>query len=101
MQYFHLADSTKPELRELAEEVVPNQAANWKSIGICLGIKSGELDIIEHDCYHKAVNCCISMFTKWLDVDENATWGKLKKILSSSAISCTSDSIELTTINGM
>ena len=79
---------------------MPNLAAQWRCIGILLGFNSGQLDIIEYDCYHKAINCCIEMFTKWLDVDENATWGKLEEILNSSAITCNSASAELTARNG-
>ena len=40
------------------------------------------------------------MFAKWLDVDTNATWGKLEEILNSSAITCNSTSAELKPPNG-
>ena len=65
------------------EHVSPAYGANWKSIGLHLGIQSGSLQIIEHDNHHKALNCCNAMFTEWLDVDGSASWGKLKKALRS------------------
>lgn len=92
-------ESQTPELSELMEIITPKQAANWKIIGRLLKLHSGTLDIIEHD-HQKAVKCCNEMFSIWLDTDKNATWGKLKKIFNSPAITCTNTSTELATCNG-
>ena len=96
-----VTESKRPELKELTEIIIPNRAADWRTIGILLEFSSGALDIIERDCYHKSVECCIEMFSKWLDVDENATWEKLKKVLNSSSIIYKSASpTEVTAPNG-
>ncbi|XP_065884799.1 mothers against decapentaplegic homolog 9-like isoform X2 [Dysidea avara] len=56
-------------------------------MGTLLGISTEELRIIEHDNYHKAVPCCNAMLEKWLDVDTNATWEKLFRVIESHAVS--------------
>ena len=57
-------------------------------IGILLGIPSATIDIIEHDNYHKARECCNAMWNKWLQVDTTASWGKLFTTIESPAVSC-------------
>lgn len=40
------------------------------------------------------------MFSKWLEVDANATWGKLKRVFISPALTCKNASNESKTHNG-
>ena len=56
-----------------------HQIAKWKMIGLMLDIPIGTLDIIEHDCNNKAEMCCMSMLTRWCDVDHDASLKKLKE----------------------
>ena len=49
---------TKPLLKDLSKIVTPDYAVHWKTFGMHLGIRSGVLDTIDHDCYHKAEDCC-------------------------------------------
>ena len=79
-------ESERPKLNELIEIVTPEYASVWKTIGILLNLNSETINIIEHDCHCKAVGCCNAMFTKWLEVDDNATWKKIKEVLNSPVI---------------
>ena len=85
-------ESERPKLSELSEFVTPEHASDWKTIGCLLQLSSGTIGIIEHDCHHKAVECCNEMFTKWLDIDSKATWKRIKEVLdtvSRSKYNCT------------
>ena len=66
----------------------PQYAADWKMIGILLGLPSATLDIIEHDNHYKAIECCNQMWIRWLQVDTTASWGKLFTVIDSPAVSC-------------
>ena len=79
--------TSTPLLKDLYEHITPQYAADWKVMGTLLGISTEELRIIEHDNYHKAVPCCNAMLEKWLDVDTNATWEKLFRVIESHAVS--------------
>ena len=78
--------ASTPLLKDLYEHITPQYAADWKVMGTLLGLSTGELRIIEHDNYHKAVPCCNVMLEKWLDVDTNATWEKLFRVIESHAM---------------
>ena len=79
--------TSTPLLKDLYECITPQYAADWKVMGTLLGLSTGELKIIEHDNYHKAVSCCNAMLEKWLDVDAKATWEKLLRVVESHAVS--------------
>jgi len=79
-------ESETPTLKELIENVTPEYASVWKTIGILLDLSPGTINIIECDCHHKAVDCCNAVFTKWLEVDNSAKWRKVKEVLNSPAI---------------
>ena len=70
-----------PSLKDLSSLVTPNYGAKWKIIGNLLNLKKGEIEIIEHDYRHSAVDSCTAMWEKWLDQDTNACWGNLLKVL--------------------
>lgn len=67
--------------------ISPKYATSWRIIGTSLGLTSGLLDIIEHDCHHKAEDCCNAVWRQWLDIDGTATWYKVAEIIDSPAVS--------------
>ena len=77
---------TKPLLKDLSKIVTPDYAVHWKTFGTHLGIRSGVLDTIDHDCYHKAEDCCNAVWEEWLDTDTNASWYRLIQIIDSPAV---------------
>ena len=79
--------TTKPSLKDLYQHVTPQYAAVWKVIGTLLGLASGALDIIQYNNHDKAVPCCNDMWKKWLQVDTDASWGKLFTAIESPAVS--------------
>ena len=66
--------NTTPSLKELQQHFTPHYAADWKVIGILLGLPSGTLDIIANDYRDKAEPCCTAMLRKWLELDPSAAW---------------------------
>ena len=56
-------------------------------IGTLLGLPSERLNIIEYDHMYRAEPCCNAMWEKWLQVDTNASWGKLFAVIESPAVS--------------
>ena len=72
--------NSAPSIKELSNLVTPDYAAKWKAIGLKLGVKKSNLDIIERDYGRNAEMCCNEMFGKWLDTNTNITW---KNVLES------------------
>ena len=56
-------------------------------IGTLLDLPREELKIIEHDNYHKAVQCCNAMLDRWLEVDPSATWKKMLEAIELLSVS--------------
>ena len=79
--------TTKPKLPDLYEHITPRYALKWKVIGTLLGLPSEDLDITEHDNFHRARACCNEMLQWWLRVDPTASWGKLLTVIESPAVS--------------
>jgi len=79
-------------LGDLTEEIVPEYATKWKLIGTLLGVRNGDLEIIEYNNPRNVAECCRSMLQRWLEEDSEATWKKIIKVINSRAIS-TSDHI--------
>ena len=77
---------SRPSLQQLTDLVIPHCAAKWKAIGLLLHLRQSELDIIEHDHGHNAINCCIEMWGKWLDTDTAATWKTALTVLGHKAV---------------
>ena len=82
---FLLAKIT-PLLKDLIEYIVPRYAAHWKTIGTLLGLSSGVLETIEAGWPINVSWCCQRMLEKWLEVDTNASWGKLFTVIESDAV---------------
>ena len=74
---FFLILGSKPELKDLFNVVTPDYSANWREIGESLGLKVGELNAIDHDHHHRAVDCCDAVWEKWLEIDSSASWNKV------------------------
>ena len=51
-----------------------------------MGLNSSELEIIEHDRGHNAVNCCSEMWGKWLDRDTSASWNDVLNVLEHKTV---------------
>ena len=75
-----------PLLKDL-DEVCQSHAAHWKEIGLLLGLRRGELNNIEQDNMYRVQRCCRAMLDKWLDVDPDASWPKLCKVIDQILIS--------------
>ena len=70
-------ETKRPELKDLCKHVLPLYAAQWRMIGIILGMQSGQLEVIKADYPNNAVECCTNLFIKWLQGNENVTWEKM------------------------
>ena len=76
-----------PELKDLYEHITPQYAADWEVIGTLLGLPSGELKAIEAGYPINVKWCCNQMLKMWLEVDPNASWGRLFTVIESRAVS--------------
>jgi len=83
--------NTTPSLKDLYRHITPRYAVDWIVIGTLLGLPSGALDIIERDKFYQTKDCCNAMLRKWLQVDINASWGKLFTVIESPAVSSAPD----------
>ena len=93
-------ETERPELKDLCKYVLPQYAAQWKMIGIFLGMQPGQLDVIKEDNPTNANGCCIDLFTKWLQGSKDATtWEKMFEAIDSvtNLLSCDNTGITNTT----
>ena len=70
-------------------------------IGIFLGMQSGQLDVIRAD--NPTTNeCCINLFTKWLESNKDVTWEKMFEAIDTmtNSLSCDNTGITNTTSTG-
>jgi len=72
-------------LRELQNEIVPNYAVAWETIGIGVGLEEGTLDQIDAD-YSRVANKCTQMLKVWLRKDKNASRAKIFRVINSPAV---------------
>ena len=86
----HTGGNDRPDMRDLNRHVVQQQAAQWEKLGEELGLDSYHIANISKDNEHnpnRSVTCCKNMLQKWLEIDLEASWGKLdnaiKKMKSS------------------
>ena len=80
-------DHDTPLLKDLCNHITPQYAAQWREMGILLGLSWISLNIIEHDNPHDARRCCNTMLEKWLKEDTTASWEKLLTVINSPAMS--------------
>ena len=64
-------------MRELSRHFVQQQAAQWETLGLELGLKDYDIAIIAKDHPNDAATGCRVMLQKWLDTDLLASWNKL------------------------
>ena len=67
-------------MKDLNRDVVQQHAAQWEKLGVELGLKDYHIANISKDNEHnpkRSETCCERMLQKWLDIDLEATWGKL------------------------
>ena len=82
-----LAISGTPSLRDLYEHVTPKHAADWRIIGMLLGIPNEELKAIEAGYPTNPKWCCNKMLEKWLELDPTASWDKLSEAIRLTEVS--------------
>ena len=72
-------------MSELYKDVAPRCAIYWEELGTKLGLQQHEIAIIsKNNDYNsnRALDCSKSMLRKWLEIDTEATWGKLKDAIA-------------------
>ena len=76
-----------PCLKELYRYVTPLYAAEWREIGIGLGLSDPQLKVIRADHPTSTRDCCNNMLTVWLQVDPAASWEKVFNAIDSLTVS--------------
>ena len=73
-------------MKHLHQLVIPNVAAEWKTVADYLEFKLPSIKIIEEQCgRNDPVKCCTELFRQWLSGDHGAgpkTWSTLIKTLN-------------------
>lgn len=81
LQVFSLLEHDRPFRRDLSNHVVPSVGRYWKVLGEMLLdpglVDDGCLETIETDNPGDVAECCRQMFIRWLQTDNNASWGQL------------------------
>ena len=75
--------NTIPSTKDLLHHT-SQYAADWKEIGTLLGLRYGELKIIEYEHSRSVRDCYLYMLVKWLHIP-NASWGQLITAIESLA----------------
>ena len=70
-----------PTMRDLNRYVIQKFAADWKDVGIELGLNLDVLNIVEEN-YRKVESCFQETLHKWLKSTPNATWKMLEVALT-------------------
>ena len=72
-----------PTMRDINRYVKRKHAADWKDIGIELGLSLSTLNIIERDHPLKSEDSFIAMIDKWTQLTgDDATWKALEVALT-------------------
>jgi len=69
-------------MRDLNRYVTKKYAADWKDIGLELGLQLDTLKIIKRNNPQQAEDCCEEVLDKWLKLTPNATWKTLEVALT-------------------
>ena len=59
-------------------------------------MQSGQLDVIKADNPTNTNECCINLFTKWLEVSKDATWEKMFEAIDTMTNSLSCDNTGIT-----
>ena len=65
-------------MRDLNRYVIKNYAAEWKDIGIELGLQLNTLNIFSENHQKECVSCFQSTLNEWLNLKPNADWRMLE-----------------------
>ena len=85
---------TLGNMREVLDLTFPHRA-NWRQIGLQLGIDVGTIDAIEVD-RRKVEDCLTDLIIHWLrNTEPKPTRSALTKALQSKHVSCTSGIIDV------
>ena len=71
---------TEPTMKHLHQLVIPNIAAEWKTVADYLEFTLPLIKIIEEKCRDDPVKCCTELFRQWLSSDYGVgpkTWSTL------------------------
>ena len=94
----------RPILRDLYDHVVPSVADKWRDLGVTLLhptlIEQRILEVIAADYPHSVENCCKSMFEKWLNTKDDASWQQLLEALHTMQLNCLADQIQSKLMTG-
>ncbi|XP_065896972.1 uncharacterized protein [Dysidea avara] len=71
-----------PTMRDLNRYVVRKFAADWKNVGIELGLQLDTLKIIAKNNLQQTEDCFQEVLDKWLKISPNATWKTLEVALT-------------------
>ncbi|XP_065883364.1 uncharacterized protein [Dysidea avara] len=74
-----------PTMKDLNRYVTKKYAADWKDIGLELGLKLRMLNIIEKDHPQQSVACFQETLDNWLESSPNPTWKTLEVVLTNVA----------------
>ena len=99
---FNTTGRDRPTLRDIAIHVIPSVATRWYELGLVLLDTKyhNELNIIEADNRNVVVTCCRKMFSKWLYIDELASWDKLIKAVRIVQLNNVANDIEQLLLQG-
>ena len=82
MYIMSLAEDDTPTMRDLNRYVVRKFAADWKNVGIELGLQLDTLKIIAKNNLQQTEDCFQEVLDKWLKISPNATWKTLEVALT-------------------
>ena len=76
-------ENNVPTMRDINRYVTRKHAADWKDIGIELGLKLTMLNIIEKDHPAQSTACFQEMINKWIESNaDDVTWKALEVALT-------------------
>ena len=67
-----------PTLEKLVDNV---RTTNWFHLGLKLGVKEYDLEIIERDKRLDSSGALMAMLRKWLQICEHPTWGAVARAM--------------------
>ena len=65
-----------PSLKDLCEHVTPQYSADWKVMGILLGVPFGTLRIVETENPGDNKSCCDQILKRWQEDNDSPSWNK-------------------------
>ena len=74
-------------MKDLHLHIIPHYAADWREIGVLLGLNIGNLDSIEYNRSTDVEYCCNKMLEIWLATNTTASWTEMYDVIDSPAVS--------------